>query len=467
MRLRRGISQGALARPDLSDSYISLLESGKRTPSAAVVGALAQRLDCSTTYLTCGVEEASLTELKAGLASARRALYTGNPEQAIAQVRRLPDNPADRGEPLPTPPLHPLRKLHIEAQHTAALAWEAMGRFGDAIAVLQPLLDTIDPSVCSARSAQDTPSDRGSWWPGWVQWGTLQIALGRCQRRDGDDTLAARSIGPAFTIASLAADGGDVEATEAAVQIGAVLVEVLVDTGEVLLARQTSARLLQLAHDHGHPHARLHAYQQAALVAETLGDLQNAAQWAERALQLLEADEAFHNATEWHARCATLLLRARPDQAERAHDLLGQQLTRAAVSGATPQTLTDLAEAELLLDSADQAAAHARQALHPAADGAGRDETGDSPDVGAHVPARVAVRALAVLAGAYVRLGDRHEAIEALVRRAELLERHGPYRQAAQTWAQVGDLLTGDDVTARRLRFYQRALAAMGLTPHA
>jgi tetratricopeptide (TPR) repeat protein len=370
--------------------------------------------------------------------------------------------------------LPPIPQLHVEVQHTTALALEAMGRFEDAIATLQPLLDAIDPIVPPAahreHSEQSSPRTGRPGWPGWAQWATLHIALARCHRRNNDHALAARSAGPAFTIAALAADGGDVEAAEAAVQIGAVLVEVFTDSGEVLLARQTCTRLLQMAHDSGHPHARLQAYQQAVLVAETLGDLEEAAQWAERALHLLEADETFRNATKWHARYAALLLRVRPDQAERARDLLAQQLTHAALTGTTPRTLTALAEAELLLQRPDQAAAHARQALHTP----GTGETGDKTDAGAQVPGWVRARALAVLASACDRLGDRDEAIAALVRRAEILEHHGPRRQAAQAWLQAADLLAPphpagrdhDEVEARRLRYYQRALAAMGLKPH-
>ncbi len=468
MRLRQGMSQAALAKPDLSDSYISLVESGKRTPSAAVVEALAERLGCSVDYLTCGLAETTLTELKTGLAQARRALYTGNPEQALARLQQLADILAEVAQ------LPPIPQLHVEVQHTTALALEATGRFDDAIAALQPLLDAIDPIVAPAglpkHSDQPSALTGRPEWPGWAQWATLQVALARCHRRNDDHALAARSAGPAFAIAAVATDGGDVEAAEAAVQIGAVLVEVFADAGEVLLARQTCTRLLQMAQDSGHPHARLQAYQQAVLVAETLGDLGEAAQWAERALHLLEADEAFRSATEWHARCAALLLRVRPDQAERARDLLTQQLTRAALTGATPQTLTALAEAELLLQRPDQAAAHARQALHPPETG----ETADSTDAGEQVPDWVRARALAVLAAACDRLGDRDDAIAALVRRAELLEHHGPRRQAAQAWLQAADLLAPphpadrdhDEVEAPRLRYYQRALAAMGLKPH-
>lgn len=476
LRRRQGLSQAQLAKPDLSDSYISLIESGKRMPSPSVIKVLAGRLGCSVDSLTCGVEEATLTELKTRFATARRALYTGRPEQALVQLTHLAAS-AD---------LPAVAELHADVQYSTATALEALGRFDEAIAVLQQLLEAANlpdsqphgPLTQTRPEASHAdPSGSGTRKPevSWAHWAALQLGLARCQRRAGDDTQAVRDAGAAFTTAALAAESGDLEPAEAAVQIGAVLVEVFTDTGEVLLARQTGARILQLAQDCGHPRARMQAYQQAVLVAETLGDLEKAAHWAERALHLLEADEEFRSATGWYERCAALLLRARPDQAERARDLLTQQLTRAAVSSTRPQTLAEtlaaLAEAELLLDHHDQAAAHARQALYTS--GTGTSE-GSTDDAAAQVPDRVRARALGVLASACARLGDRDEAIAALVRRAEILENDGPRRHAAQAWLHAADLLgpphpaspDHGDIAARRLHYYQRALAAIGIQPH-
>ncbi|TDD67223.1 XRE family transcriptional regulator [Actinomadura darangshiensis] len=467
MRLRRGMSQAALAQPDLSDSYISLVEAGKRNPSVGVVNALAERLGSSVTYLTCGVEETRLTDLKTGLAAARRALCADRPQEALDQLTKLTKNPTGGAELLPV-----AARVKLEIRHTTALALEALGRVDQAIVELQRLLYGIDACEPSGGlTAGDPPGEKADRL-GWAWWATLHTDLARCHHHAGDDAQAVRSAGSAFTSAASAADSGDPEAGEAAVQIGAVLVEMFTDTGEVLLARQTSAQLLQLAQDCGQPHARLHAYQQAVLVAETLGDLKDAAQWAERALHLLETDEAFRSATEWHTKCANLLLRARPDQAERARDLLAQHWTRATVSGATPQALAALAEAELLLGHPDQAAAHARQALHLPGDSEDGATTGAASEPGAQVPNRVAAHALAVLASACDQLGDRDKAITALVRRAEILERHGPRRHAAQAWLHAADLLTpphprNSEIEDRRLQYYQRALGALGLHSHA
>ena len=461
------MSQAGLAEPDLSDSYISLIESGRRIPSPAVVELLAERLGCSAAYLRCGVEETMLAELKGRLSDAHRALYGGRAEQALAQLTDL----ATSAE------LSTIPTLHAKMRHSTAVALEAAGRYDEAIAMLHQLLDPVSPAAAhphGARGEADTDTGEGDvpvlgasrpGELGWPQWAALQVAVARCHRRSGHDDRAARTAGPAFTLAAAAADGGDGEAAAAAVELGAVLVEVFADRGDLLLARQTCTRLLILAQDSGHPRARLQAYRQAVLLAEMTGEEEDAAGWARRAVHLMEADETFRHATELHARCAALLLRVHPDQAAHARELLTRQLARAALTGVTPQTLTELAEAELLLDHPAQAAAHARQALHTP-DTGGCDIAGSGA-----VPDWVTARALAALATASVQTGNPGEAITALLRRAELLERHGPSRQAAQAWLQAADLLAppdsdrpdGGDEESRRVQFYQRALAAMGL----
>ncbi|TDC79883.1 helix-turn-helix domain-containing protein [Actinomadura sp. 7K507] len=483
LRHQRDMSQAQLAGRDLSDSYISLIESGRRTPSPTVLGALADRLDCSTDYLRHGITETTLNDLNTRHSTARRALYAGHPQQALPELIDL----------VASHDLRALPELHAEVVCTAALALESRGRFGEAITMLDRLPDVrvaqVDETADSPGSAVLRPRPAhgqgsgpgtlsGSPPPqiGWERWATAQVALARCHRRGGHAQRAARTAQAAFTVAATAADQNDVRATEAAVQIGGGLAEAFSDAGELLLARQTCARLVRLAEHSGHPAARLLAYQHTVQATEALGDLEEAAHWADRALQLLENDENLRAAIDLRTRCAALLLRVRPAQAERARNLLTQQLTRTALLGGTTQALADLAEAELLLDHPEQAAAHAREALQ----GADTDHLGgkaDAPADDARTPGRpgtdrATAQALAVLADACARLGDPDEAITALVHRAELLEGHGPSRQAAQAWAQAAHLLDtranhlSDHDQRRRARFYRRALAAIGVHPH-
>src|SRR3954462_16025239 len=89
LRLSSGLSQGQLAGSDLSASYISLLESGKRTPSSEVVNLLAARLGCSNTRLVEGrpSDRDRLTALE--LAYAKLAIEHGESSDAKNRLERL------------------------------------------------------------------------------------------------------------------------------------------------------------------------------------------------------------------------------------------------------------------------------------------------------------------------------------------------------------------------------------------
>ncbi|MQA98110.1 MAG: helix-turn-helix domain-containing protein, partial [Streptosporangiales bacterium] len=51
LRISQRLSQAQLAGSDLSDSYVSLIESGKRVPGPTVVRMLADKLGCSPQFL--------------------------------------------------------------------------------------------------------------------------------------------------------------------------------------------------------------------------------------------------------------------------------------------------------------------------------------------------------------------------------------------------------------------------------
>src|SRR5918992_2972416 len=82
LRMRRGMSQAQLAFPELSDSYISLIESDKRIPAPAVVELLARKLGCSATYLVSGVSEQTVNEIRTVLEYAKIAMENGEAGEA-------------------------------------------------------------------------------------------------------------------------------------------------------------------------------------------------------------------------------------------------------------------------------------------------------------------------------------------------------------------------------------------------
>src|SRR5690606_25349191 len=139
MRRQRGLSQAQLAHPELSDSYISLIESGKRTPTAAVLELLASKLDCSLSYLVNGVTAEQLQELELELNYAKIALDNGEVQEARRRY----------GELVADPNLAGLAQLRQEAEYGLALAMEACGDLDAAVATLNGLrasaADTMTP----------------------------------------------------------------------------------------------------------------------------------------------------------------------------------------------------------------------------------------------------------------------------------------------------------------------------------
>ena len=93
-RLAAGLSQGALAGPDLSPSYVSLLEAGKRTPTVEVIASLAERLGCSVLYLLEGVDPAQHEKSRLTVEYAELAIRNGEASDALSELDTLLAHPA-------------------------------------------------------------------------------------------------------------------------------------------------------------------------------------------------------------------------------------------------------------------------------------------------------------------------------------------------------------------------------------
>ncbi|WP_433426130.1 helix-turn-helix domain-containing protein [Microtetraspora malaysiensis] len=165
LRLSRRMSQAQLAGPDLSDSYVSLIESGKRTPTPVVARLLAERLGCTTEFLLHGIEPRQRIDTELGLRHAQLELFHGDP--AIA-ADRFGDIVKAAGEEN--------AMLAAHAQLGLARALEAQGLTGSAVEAYERL----------RREATAHP-ERLADLP-------ITVALCRCYQRAGD-TLRARDLG--------------------------------------------------------------------------------------------------------------------------------------------------------------------------------------------------------------------------------------------------------------------------------
>lgn len=421
LRIRKGVSQAQLAFPELSDSYISLIESDKRVPAPSVIDLLARKLECSPTYLISGVSEDVADELRVTLEYAEIALQNGAAAEARARFADV--LASDDAAALPD--------LMHQARWGYALALEAAGELEGAIAELRQL---------SAATSSEADRDH---------WARLHVALSRCLRERGDLSASVQAAEEA--LAKLAVVGG--ETTEAAVHLGATLLSAFIERGDLVRAYQLAGRLIERAEQIGSPKAKMAAYWEAAYVAEIRGEYDEGLTLAERALSLAGEESDPRNLSRLRLAYAGLLLWARPGEADRARDMLLQVRTQLSESSAgeidIATYLTALARAEMTLGRLDEAVRLAEEAI---------DLLGDAPR-------RATAWALTVMGEAQLRQGRHDAAVTALTRAATNLEGMGSSRDAAQAWFDLAELLheAAPADTERSLTAYRRALVCVGL----
>ncbi|WP_440105762.1 helix-turn-helix domain-containing protein [Streptosporangium sp. H16] len=165
LRLSRHMSQAQLAGPDLSDSYVSLIESGKRTPTPVVTRLLAERLGCGVEFLLHGIEPHQRVDTALALRQAELELCHGDPAVAAGLFEETARAAGDDNA-----------ILAARARFGQARALEAQGDTGRAVEAYELL----------RREAAAHP-ERLADLP-------LAVALCRCYHRAGD-TLRARDLG--------------------------------------------------------------------------------------------------------------------------------------------------------------------------------------------------------------------------------------------------------------------------------
>src|SRR5690242_7285452 len=89
LRVRAGLTKTALAKPRYTVSFVSQIESGRRTPSQEAMAFFAGRLGVSPDYLATGVPEDLEARLHYELESCRRELRSGMASEAEARSRAV------------------------------------------------------------------------------------------------------------------------------------------------------------------------------------------------------------------------------------------------------------------------------------------------------------------------------------------------------------------------------------------
>ncbi|MBB6344255.1 helix-turn-helix domain-containing protein [Nonomuraea muscovyensis] len=414
VRRQRGLSQAQLAHPELSDSYVSLIESGKRTPTPAVLELLAQKLDCSLSYLLNGVTAEQMEDIELSLGYARMALENGEVQEARTRFAELLANHNLAG----------LTSLRQDTQYGLALAMEACGELGEAISMLRRL------------QAEDLGPDR-----------QIDLAIALCRVYRLSDRLSdAIKVGEAIL-------GGSARPTwtDGLVELGATLLGAYLLSGDLLRARQFAAELLNAADMLGTPRAIVAACWNAAAVAESTGHGEESLTFAERALAIQSENGQPRGLARTRVAYASLKLRVRPEAVDEVRGLLLRAEEELAQTSASTldraNTRVELARAELVAGDFERAVGHGRAAqdLLPG--------TARAQEAEAHL----------LLSRAYAGLSRPHDAERELAAVRDWLtplpdsrREAGTWYAAAETMEQLGD---ADGATEA----YQRALACVGL----
>lgn len=422
LRRERGLTQAALGGGRFSESYISLIESGRREATPEVLAHLAEALGCSVGALL-GVEQApDAAEAEMLIRRGEWETSSGRPESAIAHLTRG----VTLAEQLNLPALATRGKAGL------AKALEIAGRLTDAVAVWEGLV---------ADAAGDP---RNGWWA------AATVGLSRCCREIGDLDRAIQ-VGEQFWQSAGHSGGAAKEGLEEVVVAGATLLTAYLELGDQNRSRELAAELVDLAEYTGTPMATGAAYWNAALAAQADGRMADALRLAEKAQASLAQTEDVRNKARLQTALAGLHLRVRPPAIEDAIRLLQDAEPVLAQFGNAVDVSycrTELARAYLQLLDYERAREIAATTI------AELDSAGES---------RIeSSRTLMVLSAAESGLGNKTAAHEAIHRAADLLEQAGANRQAASSWTELAELCVSLGQSDQAIEAFRKANELLG-----
>ena len=419
LRQERGLTQAGLGGDQLSESYVSLIESGRRVPSEEALGHIAERLGCTVEVLRSAADPQDAAHAELLIRRGEWETTSGQAAQAVGHLEEGVSLAARLG----------LAVLVSRGKAAMARALEAQGLLREAIDAWEALLEDsrADPRATSAAGAT--------------------VGLSRCYREAGDLKMAIR-VADAFW-----RDPPASASPEDRVVVGSTLLAGYLELGDIVRCGAVADELTALADQTDTPMATAAAYWNAAAAAESEGRLADALRLAERAQAGLAHTDDVRNRARLQVTRAAFLLRMRPPRTEQALDLLNDAepvIEQFASKVDSCYCQTELARAHLLLDDFKRAAAIATRTIETL--------------VKSDAPVERA-RTLMVRASANVALERRSEAVADALEAAELLESLGADRHAASTWTELAELrvMLGD--TAGAIGAFRKATELFGARP--
>lgn len=415
-RLALGLSQRELAGPEMSPSYVSLIESGKRVPTRELLQVLARRLQTTADDLVPPEErQRGVERIELDLRWAKIAVKAGNAESAEKYARGVLD---DQG--------CTERQRH-EALMILAEAAEVRGDLDSAIDVLEPLLAELD-------------SDKTR-----ELWRGCQVMLCRCYKDAGDLAHAIDLGERALTT--------DEPLSDDQVMLVVSIADAYLRRGDVKRAgRLLSATLerLEVAGTHRNQGAALW---NASFVAEAQGRLDDAVQLSERALALFSESDAVRNLGRLRVTYACMLREQSTESVPLAREQLRKAQNDFELEGTVlerTRCLTELARCSLDEDDVFEARRLVDSAAGIVADGP---------------PVEHAIVEL-VRGHVLLRCGQPDVGLRVARRAALAVEEHGQTaKDVADAWREVAALAKAAHKPELMVEALERAVDAMGVRP--
>jgi len=290
LREEQGLTQEALADGSVSPTHISLIERGKRSPSAEVLQQLAHRLGTSTTRLLDGRPSQLEDHIALEQAYARLAVEHGEANEARARLERLL-----AGDPDGLP-----QRTQDDINWWLAVACD---RAGDTVAAIRLFGSLFERAV-----QHDTH----------IPVSLAGMAVVGCYV-DAGDLHQAVTIGER---ALAAAREDHLVGTVDYFRLAATVMSAYMGLGDNLHALAWADRYLTEASDHDQPAGAAAIYWNAAIVSESDGRPAAALALCERALAVYGEGDTGRDNPRLQTDMAWLLLGVQPPQVERALALL-------------------------------------------------------------------------------------------------------------------------------------------------
>lgn len=416
LRLDRGLSQAQLGGSELSASYVSLLEAGKRQVSNRILETLARRLGTTASYLQNGVPEQDLREFWLRLRYSQLALANGEAADAESSLRALLDDEASLPDELPD-----------EVRWSLAQALEAQGKLEEAVAVFEAIWASNDGTIPAERRLQ------------------AAVSLVRCLREAGD---IARSVDIGEAACRRAEEDG-LAVSDVGIQLVSTLAGCYYLRGDLFTASRVAELAISRAEALGSRRARGSAYWNASVVAQTARRHGDALRLAEKALHLFAEDGDDRAAGRAHILTAWVLLRQDRPRAQRALQALNKASQLLHDSGSQVDLAyceTERARAMMLLGRMEDAAKAAQRALEMLAGEGPRVET-----------------ATAQVVLARLQQEDPRAAKQLLHTAAQTLTALEASREAAAIWSELAELYAEAGDVEAALGAYRAMAANLGV----